>query len=195
MAEEIKNGTGDGDYRARVDSANRLHVSAETITHEINHTIEGFGFNIETPLITLSTSGKSGVLYFKNNEEKDIIITGFFNLLGEITGTISGNMILEYEFNTVGGTLIAAASNIITPVNKRPGSSNTIDVTALYGAEGLTTDSGLKTITSLSTGTGRNTLVVHIALATNQSVSVSITPFTGTTNMDLIAAMDVYIVD
>lgn len=190
----IKDGTGGG-HVVKVDSANRIHTSAETVTHEINHTIEGHGYNIETPVITLTTAGKSGVLYLKNNEDKDIIITGFFNLMGEVTGTTSGNIILEYEYNTAGGTLISSVCNTITPTNKRIGSTNSIDVTALYGAEGKTVDSGLSGITSLSTSTGRNTLLVQLTLPKNQSISVSITPFTGTSNVGVIAALDCYIVD
>jgi hypothetical protein len=192
MPIEIRDGSGTG-YMAKVDAVNRLHVAAETIAHEENHTIEGLGFNVETPLITLTTGGKSGVLYLKNNEEVDIIITGFFNLLGEVTGVTSGNILLEYEFNTGGGTLIAATGNVITPANKRVGSNNTMAATVLYGAEGLTVDAGLSKISSLSTSTGINPLLVHITLPKGQSVSVSITPFVGTTSMALIAAIDCYV--
>ena len=188
---KILDSTGTG-FGVKVDKANRLHVASESISHAENHAHSGFGFNIETPVITLTSAAKSSVLYLKNNEDEDIVCVGFFHLLGEITGTLSGDLIYQVEYNTVGGTLIAATSNIITPVNKRVGSNNTVDVTALYGAQGLTVDSGLDSITSLSTGTGRNTLLLQIVLPKGQSVAVSITPFTGTTNMDLISAVDIY---
>ena len=62
-----------------------------------------------------------------------------------------------------------------------------------FGAEGLTVDSGLKKITSLSTSTGINPLLVHIVLPKTHSVAISITPFVGTTNMSLVAALDCYV--
>ncbi len=187
----IEDGAGTGS-KAMVDSAHRLLTSSESISHEENHTLKGFGFNVETPIITLTTGGKSGVLYFKNNEDDDIVITGFFNLLGEVTGTTSGNIILEYEFDTTGGTLVSTA-NEMTTTNKRVGDTNSIDAIVFFGAEGLTVDSGLKKITSLSTSTGINPLLVHIVLPKTHSVAISITPFVGTTNMSLVAALDCYV--
>lgn len=189
----IQDGTGKG-FLAKVDSSNSLVVSATSQTAEEHHVAEGHAFNIETPIITLTSAAKSGVLYLKNTGTEDITVTGFFNLLGEITGTTSGNMFLYYEFDTVGGTLIAATSNVVTPANKRVGSKNLLSATVLYGAQGLTVDSGLKKITSLSTGGGRNPLFVRVVLPKGSSVSVSIQPFTGTTSMSLIAALDCYIV-
>ena len=191
---QIQDGTGKG-YLAKVDARNKLETFSTSQTEEDYHLKKGSGFNIETPVITLTSAAKSGVLYVKNNSVDDIVITGFFNLLGAITGTTSGNMFLYYEFDTVGGTLIAATTNVVTPVNKRAGGATTLDATVLYGAQGLTVDSGLKKISSLSTGTGINPLFVRVILPKGSSVSVSIQPFTGTTNMSLIAALDCFIDD
>ena len=41
----VDDGTGTG-KKAKVDESNRLHTAAETISHEQNHTIEGYGFII-----------------------------------------------------------------------------------------------------------------------------------------------------
>lgn len=191
MQSQIQDGKGNG-YLVEVDSRNKLVTASTTQTEEEYHLAKGDGFNVETPVITLTSNAKSGVLYIKNNDDEDLVITGFFNLLGAISGTTSGDMYLYYEFDTVGGTLISSTSNIITPVNKRAGSTNVLNATVLYGAEGKTTDTGLKKITSLSTGNGRNTLFVRVILPRGSSVSVSIKPFTGTTSMALIAALDCY---
>ena len=189
----IEDGTGDG-YSAKVTSGNRLSVLADIETVETQHVKNGDSFNVETPVITLTSGAKSGVLYIKNTGEKDIVITGFFNLTGPSTGALATeHMLLHYEFNTTAGTLLSATSNVVTAVNKRVGSNKTLPATIQYGAQGLTVDASLTGITSVSTSAGRNTLLLTLALPKSQSVSVSITPFSSNTSMVLIAALDCYI--
>jgi hypothetical protein len=186
----IEDGTGTGNT-LQITSGNRASTFAVTEAQELFRTSQGDSFNIETPVIPLTSDNKSGVLYIENNDDIDLVITSFFNLIGDTTGG-SGNMLIEFEFNTVGGTLVSTA-NVVTPVNKLTGSTKELDATVFYGAEGLTVDSGLKKITSLSNFTGRNILPLTIILPKGNNVSVSITPFTSNTNMDIIAAVDCYL--
>lgn len=190
----ITDGTGTG-VMACVSADNRLKTDAITTSKEVSALENQWAFNIETPLITLTSAGKSGVLYLKNNEQsKNIHISGFFNLLGNSTGG-SGDLYLYYEFNTVGGTFVAATSNTVTPVNKYVGSTKSMSATVLFGAEGLTVDTGLKAITSLSTSIGRNPLFVEILLPPAGSIAVSVKPQASNTSMDLIAAIDCHLKD
>jgi len=170
----IEDGTGKG-FKLKITSANRARVESVEQSIEQRQNGSGNSFNIETPIIKLTTANESGVLYLKNTGSEDIVITGFFNLLGNSTGG-AGDFFLFYRFNTDGGTLKSTTANVITPVNKNGGSSETFPGTVLFGAEGKTVDSGLKTISSLSTGTGRNTLLVEIVLPKSSSISVSIQP-------------------
>lgn len=187
---EITNGVGDG-HKLKITRSNRAATEAITTTHEQHHTSNGAGFNVETPLVTLTTANESGVLYLENDGVADIVITGFFNLIGASTGG-SGDFFIYYRFNTKAGTLKEATTNVIVPVNKNAGSNNSLTATVLYGTEGLTVDSDLRTITSLASGTGRNPLFVEVVIPRGSSVSVSIKPQVGNTLMTLIAALDCY---
>jgi len=186
----IKDGTGTSSL-AKVSTKGRLSTFSITETEELFQIGEGNAYNIETPTFTLTGSVKSAVLYVKNNEEKDLIITGFFTLLGTSTGG-TGDLTIFHEFNTVAGSIVSTA-NTITPVNKNAGSAKSLDVDAYYGFNGATVDTGLKSITSLSTATGRNPLLVSVTLPKSKSITVSVTPQSGNTSMQILAALDCHL--
>lgn len=186
----IDDGTGSG-RKAGVTIANRVETFSVTRNSELLRTEEGDSYNIETPCITLTSTAKSGLLFVRNNEPEDLVITGFFNLFGNNSASGS-RMLLHYEFNANSGTLVTTTSNTITPVNKRVGNPKTLDATALFGFEGATINTGLRAITSLSNFTGRNSLFVEVVLPQGNSVAISCTPFVGTTNQEILAAVDCY---
>lgn len=191
-SDTIKDGTGTGNLM-QVTSDNKALVFATTETEETNGVHNSTSFNIETSKITLTSGSKSAILYVQNDETFDLIITGFFTLTGSSTGG-SGDIetAIEYNPTSAGSTLISAGTDVL-PVNKNVGSSVALNATAKEGVEGSTVDVGLKKVSSLWTGTGRLVVPITINLPKGRSVAITITPQTGNTSMDVIAAVDCYI--
>lgn len=188
----IKDGSGSGRL-CKVTSDGRLDTFSIAESEENKGVLSGTSFNIETPVITLTTGNKSGLLYVENNEEEVLILTGFFTLTGASTGG-SGYILVEHEYNpTSGGSTLVSAGTAMTAVNKNAGNARVLDATIKYGAEGSTVDAGLKKITGLHIATGRLVLPITIALPKGNSIAVSVTPQAGNTSMPVIVAIDCYL--
>ena len=69
----IADGTGKG-HKAQVTSANRIKIESVQQSFEQRHNGHGHSYNVETPVINLTSGNESGVLYIKNNEDSDLII-------------------------------------------------------------------------------------------------------------------------
>lgn len=186
----IKDGTGSGNS-AQVTPSNKLQTLTVTEDISAHHCFEEEAYNVNTGTISLTSAGESGVLYFKNLEDEEIIISAFFYLLGTNTGG-SGDTLVQVHRNPTGGTLISGGTAII-PVNRNFGSSRTLNVTALKGAEGLTLSGGSVVIESLFPSVGRQVISVGaIILPRGSSIAITITPATSTTAQDVQMAMSLY---
>lgn len=172
----IKDGKGRG-YEVKVDEDNRLHTHAFTTNVDTSATINGDVFDISSNTVTLTSANESGLLYVKNNENDDLLLSLQFVNIDASTGG-SGGSLVTYYFNSSTGTLIsgATAANVL---NRRIGSADSITVDAYKGVEGSTITDG----TSMdfpSTGFSASSPFV---LPKGASFAVSITPPTGNTSM------------
>lgn len=188
----IKDGSGTGRL-VNTTSDGRLKTFTLSESEELFGVHNGLSYNIETPQITLTTGNKSALLYVKNEEEADLVITGFFTLTGPSTGG-SGILLVEHEYNpTSAGSTLVSAGTATSAVNKDVGNARALNAEIKYGAEGSTIDAGLEKITGLHTGTGRLVLPISINLKKGNSIAVSVTPQAGNTSMVVLVAIDCYI--
>jgi len=121
MASKIIDGTGKG-YTAKVDSENKLHVMAVSVTseHHSNH-FHQEGYHLvfqQTP-----TGADDCFLYLKNNSDDDLILEG-------ITLRTDDNEQIEIKLG-VDGTPVGGTAT--TPVNCYTDSGNSADGTFLVG--------------------------------------------------------------
>jgi len=137
MEVSIKN--GDGGCVAKVDSQNRLHTQAFTVSSLLESGLEGKAYNLTTGIFEITNDTENAMLYIKNDEDDDIIIQGVFIDIGLSTDG-SGSGIFTYILNPTTGTLISDA-NAVSPVNRRIGDSKLLASTT-YVASALS-----KTIT------------------------------------------------
>ena len=84
----IENGKGTGD-KAKVDSSNRLATLATTITSAEDATERADSFNINSGLVTLTDASEQGILYVKNNGDRDLKISAIVVILGPSTGGLT----------------------------------------------------------------------------------------------------------
>jgi hypothetical protein len=188
----LTDGTGNN-YKARVTPENRIETLTVTETIAAHHAFDGEAYNINTGNISLSSGNKTACWYLKNNDEKPLVITSFFYLLGANTDG-SGDTLVQIERNPTGGDLISGGTAFV-PVNRDFGSNSVLDATCLKGAEGDALTGGTVVIESLfnSASPGRQTISVGaIVLRQGNSIGVTVTPATSTSAMDVQIAAGVY---
>lgn len=130
MAEEIKNGTGNGD-KMKVDANNQAHVFAVTEDEQKQATAKGNEYNINTGLIAYTGTATSSLIYFKNNEEQDYVISAIVIGLGNRSTTITDAAVITIIRNPTGGDIISDATLVDINSNSNFGSSNSLKTTTL----------------------------------------------------------------
>ena len=136
MATTIEDGSGQG-FSAKIDNQNRLYTRSITETEFDKATIQGDAFNINTEFLTITSGSEVPLLYFKNNEDQDLVIAAWFNGTDAAAGTSTRLNLLRVYVNPTGGTIISGGSDVI-PVNRAIGSSTKLDADIKSGGNGFT---------------------------------------------------------
>lgn len=143
MSESIIDGTGSG-KKAKVDSNKQLHVLAVTETEKRQATENGQDFNINTGTIALTGTSESAILYLKNDEDQDYVVTAIALGMGTRSATVTDAANVTIIRNPTGGDIISDASDVAMNSNNNFGSSNSLsDTTLVYkGKDGGTVTGG-----------------------------------------------------
>lgn len=144
MEFELRDGRGTG-RRLSVNSLNRAETESVTFDREDDAIQRGVGYQISSGPITYTSGGvASGVLYFKNVEDVDVVLDRVVLMIGTSTsGTVSGDWTHKILRNPDSGTLISNASPAGIS-NSNHGSSNILNegLEIFKGAEGSTIAGG-----------------------------------------------------
>jgi hypothetical protein len=182
MAEIIKDGrTGD---TAKIDVNNRLHTNALSVDVTLSETLNNNAYDISTGgLVTLTGTGESALIYLKNNNNEDLIVTTVFLDSTASTGG-SGSGSLKWYLNPEAGTLIDDASEALT-INRRIGSPNNISADR-YKATGESKTLTGGTEITFPVNAGVNILFGKpFVIPKGQRFGVSYTPPTGNSSMGI----------
>ena len=141
MSTTINDGTGTGD-KLKINEQNRLEADSVTFDREDDAVSLGNGYQITSTPVTFSAGGTlSGVLYFKNREDTDVVVDRIVLMIG--TGDLVGDWSYRLVRNPTGGTLLdnAVAAGIS---NSNHGSANILNAGQdIYrGVEGDTVTGG-----------------------------------------------------
>lgn len=129
---QIEDGKGTG-LVAGVSKFNLLETQSVTQPVAAWHAKEGRKFNIVTSILNIDDSDDNAVLYIKNNEPEDFVITGYGIMLGTSTGGAGGEWNLRSVRNPTGGSIVSAGAPI-TPINFNSGSAIELLATCLEKA-------------------------------------------------------------
>jgi hypothetical protein len=184
----IEDGTGTG-KKLKVDNNNDLRTHSKT-EPEAHHAAEvGDKFNINTGDVTLTDATATSVLYIKNNEDSDLIVTSLIYNLGASTGG-SGDVRIDVYRNPTAGTIIDTTPTNVdygTGVegNQNFGSNKILSVSAYKGttADDNFTDGSISVSTRSASITGR--LVVDlgaVVIPKGSSLGITYTPPTSNTS-------------
>lgn len=178
MGFEITDGKGKG-FSAGVDENNRL------LTNSISETVFqysaelGDAYFIGTPLVTLTNANTSALIYIENNEDEPLILGNFFFIAESTTGGSPSIFRATWYKNP---TAISSGT-ATTALNQNFGSSNELNATIQYGAQGANVSGGT-IAASLSFPIGQfNQLDANLVLEKGSSFALAITPPAGNTSM------------
>ncbi len=194
MSFTIRDGIGSG-KEAKVTSSNRLATTTISETEADFATNEGTRYNINTGTITLTDANNTTVLFLKNNEDSDLIITALIYNLGNSTGG-TGDLTIDVIRNPTTGDIVTNANDVDIIQNQNHGSTRTLVVDAYKGAtsEALITDGDTSISTLSSSGTGR--IVMSLGALTvpkGSCIAVNITPQTSNTSQGVQVAVSCYV--
>ena len=154
-------------------------------------TQEEGSYNINTGLITLTTAGESGMLYYKHSESDSFDVTGIVVIMGPSTGgSATDTTHVRVYKNPTTGTLISGASAVGINSNRNFSSSETLASSLAYkGATGNTITDGSTHIESLVSPGNRVGFAISETLAKGNARAVSLEPNDSNTSMKCMVAI------
>jgi hypothetical protein len=194
MSFTIRDGKGTG-KEVKVTPDNRLSTAAITETEAALATSLGTRFNINTGTVTLTNASNTSLLYVKNNENNDMIVTAIIYLLGTSTGG-SGDATVDIIRNPLAGDIVTNANDVDILQNFNFGSTRTLAADTFKGATGETLLSGGNVIVSslLSTPAGRIFIGLdEIVIPKGSTIGINYTPPTGNTSQGIQVALVSYV--
>ncbi len=188
MSTSIKSGSS-GDV-AKVDNRNRLHVEAVQRSDQEEATRVGDSYNLNTGLMSLTSSGESGIMWMKNTGSEAISVTGIVVIQGPASGSSATDTthIRMYK-NVTTGTLVsvAAAAEVIS--NRNFGSGKTFPGSVYKGVQGATITDGAVHIASLVSPGSRVFFGIDEILNDGDSIAISLEPSDGNARMKCMCAI------
>jgi len=198
MSFSLLDGKGSG-KEAGVDSRNRVLSASLSDTESNYHTTLGLKFNINTGDIPITNDDELTVLYFKNNDNRAVVIDALIYNLGNSTGG-AGDLTINVVRNPVSGDII---TNALAPevgqgveANLNYGSTNTLNADVFKGAQGdvLITGGNVNVLTrKTSPGTVPISPGGGVILPKGSSIAFNYKPQTGNTSQIVQFAFNTYV--
>jgi len=185
----IQDATGQGPG-AKVGATNRLYTFAIAENFEEFANKEGDAYNINTGTITLTDAVDTPILYLKNNEDKDLIVTALALGVGPSTGAATdANAVITVVRNPTAGTIVSGATAVDMNQNRNFGSSKTLTADAYKGATGNTMTDGDDIIQLYQSENSRLFATLNIIIPKSKSVGIKFDPAASNTSQDVYAAV------
>lgn len=185
----IQDATGQGPG-AKVGATNRLYTFAISENFEEFSNKEGDAYNINTGTITLTSAADTPILYLKNNEDKDLIVTAMAVGAGPSTGAATdANAVITVVRNPTAGTIVSGATAVDMNQNRNFGSSKTLTADAYKGATGNTMTDGDDIIQFYQSENSRLFATLNIIIPKSKSIGIKFDPAASNTSQDVYAAL------
>lgn len=185
---KIQDGTGKG-FEVKIDSANRMLTESVVETEQLEAAVKGDSYQVGSGPVTLTSANESAVLFFKNNEDKDLIITAANITSSKQTGSTAGVFLVKIYLE--GSALSAGASQV--PVNSNFGSNKALSATVTAGQEAATVTDGVANGSFyIQEAEFFNTDLAWV-LPKGTSVSMSITPGASNTSVTITTTLEAHV--
>ena len=189
MGFQIQDGTG-SNRRVRVGTSNRLFTESTIRTEREEEALSGEAYIVGSGFVELTTTGTSAVLYFKNNEDVDLVITRFLvGVKASAGGTENFVTGIIYKNPT---SMVSGTGNPLVINNVNFGSSNSVDADSEIGQQGALLAGGssyLATVVPTENITSEDASTI---LPKGSSIGVYITPPPGNTSINVSVGINLH---
>jgi hypothetical protein len=189
MGFQILDGTGKN-VKAKVSTNNRLYTQSVNRSEREEESLVGEAYIIGTGFVNLTTSGTSAVLYFKNNEDVDLVITRFLvGVKKSAGGTENFVTGIIYKNPT---SMVSGTGNPLAINNVNFGSSNTVDADSEIGQQGALLAGGSAYLATVAPTESLTSEDASTILPKGSSIGVFITPPPGNTSVDVSVGINLH---
>lgn len=189
MGFQILDGTGKN-VKAKVDNSNRLYTQSVNRSEREQESLAGEAYIVGTGFVNLTTSGTSAVLYFKNNEDVDLVITRFLvGVKKSAGGTENFVTGIIYKNPT---SMVSGTGNPLAINNVNFGSSNTVDADSEIGQQGALLVGGSAYLATVAPTENLTSEDASTILPKGSSIGVFITPPPGNTSVDVSVGINLH---
>lgn len=188
----IESGSGNG-REAKVGTESRLYVNSKTIPEKLVAIKDGDGYNLNTGVVSISAT--TGMMYVKNNEDKDLAIETVIVGTGAGSYNTSGEVQIQLTRNPTTGTTIDNTTAIAQNANRNFGSAKTLTVTAYKAAaSGNTITDGTDIILIGSANAqARTTANIDLVLQKGNSIGIEVNPNLASGSVNCYVALVVHL--
>lgn len=192
---EIKNGGRGCDIGAHVDKNERLHTFSITESEQQAAVQAGRAFNLNTGKITLTADADHAIMYFKNNEDADFVIT-LVAIGVNSAGTTSDVSEITIVRNPTGGDIISDATAVAMNQNRNFGKTETLEDSLVYKGKSGGTMTGGNDLGLLFTAEGsRLSAGIDLEIPKGSSIGIKLDPNYSSGTVTVYAAIVGYLKD
>ena len=189
MGFQIQDGTGTNN-KVKVSISNKLFTESIIRSEREEEALLGEAYIIGTGFVTLTSDAQSSVLYFKNNEDLDLILTKF--IIGVRDSTNGGENHIRGVIIKNPTSMSSGSGNSLVINNINFGSSNTINSDSEIGQEGASLNGGVTyfaTVTPVEQLTSEDAATI---LPKASSIGVNIIPPSGNTSLQVSVGLNLH---
>jgi hypothetical protein len=189
MGFQIQDGTGSS-KKVKVSSSNKLFAEAVIRTEREEEALLGEAYIVGSGFVELTTTGTSAVLYFKNNEDVDLIVTEFLFAVRDSTGGTTSHIRVDIIKNPI--SMGSGSGTDLNISNINFGSSNTVNSDSEIGQEGSTLNNGTTYLLLVAPLDNLTTEVASTIIPKGSSIGVNVVPPTSNTALEVNVEMKLH---
>lgn len=189
MGFQIQDGTG-SNRKARVNENNRLFTESTVRSEREEEALSGEAYIVGSGFVTLTGTSTSAVLYFKNNEDFNLVISRF--LIGvkkSSGGTENFVTSIIYQNPT---SMVSGTGNPLIINNVNFGSSNTVDSDSEIGQTGALLAGGSAYLATVAPTENLTSEAASTILPKGSSIGVFITPPSGNISIEVSIGINLH---
>ncbi len=185
---------GPANTKAKVNLSQRLTVAATTRSTRKQAVLLADSYNLVSGSITLTSANESGIIYVKNNENRDLLIETASVDLGPSTDGTGGAPLIKIIRNPTTGTMISTATTVDINSNLNFASSKTLTVDAYKGAEAETVTDGSDHELHFTKSDTEVLIQLDILLEKGDSMAITVTPELNNSSTLVLSDLRVHLV-
>jgi hypothetical protein len=189
MGFQIQDGTG-SNRKARVNENNRLFTESTVRSEREEEALLGEAYIVGSGFVTLTGTSTSAVLYFKNNEDFDLVISRFLIGVKKSSGGTENFVTgIIYQNPT---SMVSGTGNPLIINNVNFGSSNTVDSDSEIGQTGALLAGGSAYLATVAPTENLTSEAASTILPKGSSIGVFITPPSGNISIEVSIGINLH---